>query len=95
MAKTNEWLEINKLSLNLKNSKFMVFQTHSKNAKSFVPRINNTNLEKIEQFQFLGLTLDSNLNWKKHSDNVTNKCSRIIGILNRIKHMLPQIIKII
>ena len=72
----------------------MVFHTHSKNAKALVPRINNTNLEKVEQFQFLGLTLDSNLNWKKHSNNVTNKCSRIIGILNRLKHMLPQRIKI-
>ena len=41
-------LEINKLSLNLKKSKFMVFHTHSKNAKALVPRINNTNLEKVE-----------------------------------------------
>ncbi len=73
----------------------MVFHTRSKNAKAFVPRMNNTNLDKVEQFQFLGLTLDSNLNWKKHSDNVTNTCSRIIGILNRLKHMLPQRIKII
>ena len=37
----------------------MVFHTHSKNAKAVVPSINNTNLEKVEQFQFLGLTLDS------------------------------------
>ena len=72
----------------------MVFHTHSKNAKAVAPSINNTDLEKVEQFQFLGLTLDSNLNWKKYSDNVTNKCSRIILILNRLKHMLPQRIKI-
>ena len=42
----------------------MVFHTRSKNAKAFVPRMNNTNLDKVEQFQFLGLTLDSNINWK-------------------------------
>ena len=53
-------------------------------------RKNNTNIEKVEQFQFLGITLDSNLNWKKHSDNITNNCSRIIGILYIFFHKALQ-----
>ena len=67
LAKINEWLEINKLSLNVTKSKFMVFHTQQKHRdiKPPVPKINNTNIEKVEQFKFLGLTLDSNLNWKK------------------------------
>ena len=50
----------------------MVFHTQHKHRaiKPPVPKINNTNIEKVEQFKFLGLTLDSNLNWKKHSDNI-------------------------
>ena len=96
LAQINEWLEINKLSLNVTKTKFMVFHTQHKHRaiKPHVPKINNTNIEKVEQFKFLGLTLDSNLNWKKHSDNITNKCSQIIGILNRLKQILPQNIKI-
>ena len=96
LAKINEWLEINKLSLNVTKTKFMVFHTQQKHRaiKTPVPKINNTTIEKVGQFKFLGLTLDSNLNWKKHSDNITNKCSQIIGILNRLKHILPQSIKI-
>ena len=94
LAKINEWLEINKLSLNVTKTKFMVFHTQHRAIKPPVPKINNTNIEKVEQFKFLGLTLDSNLNWKKHSDNITNKCSQIIGILNRLKQILPQNIKI-
>ena len=80
LAKINEWLVINKLSLNVTKSKFMVFHTQQKHRaiKPPVPKINNTNIDKVEQFKFLGLTLDSNLNWKKHSDNITNKCSQII-----------------
>ena len=74
----------------------MVFHTQHKHRaiKPPVPKINNTNIEKVEQFKFLGSTLDSNLNWKKHSDNITNKCSQIIGILNRLKQILPLSIKI-
>ena len=96
LAQINEWLEINKLSLNVTKTKFMVFHTQHKHRaiKPPVPKINNTNIEKVEQFKFFGLTLDSNLNWKKHSDNITNKCSQIIGILNRLKQILPQNIKI-
>ena len=96
LAQINEWLEINKLSLNVTKTKFMVFHTQHKHRaiKPPVPKINNTNIEKVEQFKFLGLTLDSNLNWKKHSDNITNKWSQIIGILNRLEQILPQNIKI-
>ena len=95
-AKINEWLEINKLSLNVTKNKFMVFHTQHKHRaiKPPVPKINNTNIEKVEQFKCLGLTLDSNLNWHKHSDNITNKCSQTIGILNRLKQIFPQNIKI-
>ena len=71
LAKINEWLEINKLSLNVTKTKFMVFHRQHKHRaiKPPVPKIKNKNIEKVEQFKFLGLTLDSNLNWKKHSDN--------------------------
>ena len=67
LAKINEWLEINKLSLNVTKTKFMVFHTQQKHRaiKTPVPKINNTTIEKVGQFKFLGLTLDSNLNWKK------------------------------
>ena len=59
-----------------------------------LPQINNINIEKVEYFNFLGLTLDTHLNWKNHANNVANKCSRTIGVLNRLKYTLPLRIKI-
>ena len=44
---------------------------------------------------FLGLILDANLNWKKHLGKISNQCSKKIGILNKLKHTLPQEIQII
>ena len=29
------------------------------------------------------------MTWKKHTDNISNKCLRVIGTLNRIKHIIP------
>ena len=77
LYKINEWLEINKLSLNVTKSKFMVFHMPKKIFKTPVPKINNIIITKVDDLNFLGLTLDTQLNWKKHSENISNKCSRI------------------
>ena len=66
LFKINEWLEINKLSLNTAKTKYMLCTRKEK--------INNTNIENVEEFNFLGLTLDTHLNWKIHSENMSNKC---------------------
>ena len=45
-------------------------------------------IDRVDNFNFLGITIDSQMTWKKHTDNVSNKCSGVIGTLNRIKHIL-------
>ena len=90
LFKINEWLVINKLSLNIAKSKCMVFHMHKKHIEAPAPKINNIIIEKVDEFNFLGLTL----NWKKHSEHISNRCVRIIGILNRLKQELPLRIKI-
>ena len=95
LFKINEWLEITKLSLYTAKTKYMLFHTYQKRIKTCVPKINNTNIEKVEEFNFLGLTLDTHLNWKIHSENISNKCSRISGILNNLKYILPERIKLL
>ena len=43
---------------------------------------------------FLGLMLDSHMTWNKHTTNISNKCSRTIGVY-RIKHFIPLIVRIL
>ena len=57
-------------------------------------KIDNVIIEKVDEFSFLGLTVDTNLNWKRHSEKICNKCTKMIGILNRLKYVLPLGIKI-
>ena len=90
LFKINEWLVINKLSLNIAKSKCMVFHMHRKLIEAPAPKINNITIEKVNELNVLGLTLDTHLNWKKH---ISNRCARIIGILNRLKQELPLRIK--
>ena len=81
-----EWLNINKLSQNKSKSKYMIFHVPNKDIQYLTLKIDNVIIEKVG---FLGLTMDTNLNWKKHSDKFCNKCTKIIGILNRLKYVLP------
>ena len=79
-----ELYKINKLSLNAKKSSFMIFHMPNKHITLPILQICNTNIVKVNEFNFFGLTLDTILYWKRHSNNTSNKMSRTIGVLNKL-----------
>ena len=86
-----EWLNINRLSLNVQKTKFMIFYNYQRDVNHFIPqiRINGQLVERVMEFNFLGLTIDEHLNWKSHIQKVSYKVSRSIGVLNKLKKFLP------
>ena len=48
----------------------MVFHMATKKFKIHVPKINNIIITKVDDFNFLGLTLDTQLNWIKYFENI-------------------------
>ena len=86
-----KWLCVNKLSLNIPKTKFMIFHHRQKNIENIIPSlfINNHPIEKVADFNFLGITVDEHLNWNSHIQKIANKISRNIGCLNRLKNFLP------
>ncbi len=53
----NNWLEINiKLCLNVNKSKYMTFHTHKKNEEILSLKVDNVVIERVVEFNFLGLT---------------------------------------
>ena len=89
LSKISEWLIVNKLSLNASKTKCMVFSMPQK--KVVFPRLKcaDTEIESIDQFNFLGNTHDNHLNWNAHIIKLFGKISRNTGILNKIKLFLP------
>jgi hypothetical protein len=65
------------------------FHTTRKKVDPLQLVINNTNIERVSEFDFLGITLDENLNWKGHLNKISNSISKSMGILNRIKRFMP------
>ena len=54
--------------------------------------ISGSIIEHVTQFKFLGLNIDSNINWKAHLSAVSTKVSRVIGLLHKLKYMFPSYI---
>ncbi len=43
---------------------------------------------------FLGLIFNENLSWKNHCDKISNNISKLVGVLNRMKYIIPKDIRI-
>ncbi len=69
LAFINDWLKSNKLSLNINKCKYMIFHTPHKKVNPIQLHIENTNVDRVYEFNFLGLTINESLNWKSHIDN--------------------------
>ena len=67
----------------------MVFKTTTTTNIKLTLTIDQVVIDRVDNFNFLGLTIDSQMTWKKRTDNISNKCLMVIGTLNRIKHILP------
>ena len=84
------WLKLNKLSLNIKKNKFMLFYKPLKQTTIPVLKIDNVILECVNDFNFLGLFLDKHMSWNKHIRIISSKVSQTTGIMNKLKNVLPS-----
>ena len=89
LNKFNIWLCANKLSLNCKKSKAMIFHFPQKHISYPNIYIDNTLIEYVDTFNFLGIFIDKNLKWKSHCSYIAGKMSKVVGILNKLKHFVP------
>ena len=85
------WLEINKLSLNIKKTKYIIFHHPQKDITKLIPqlKLNEQPIERVNEFNFLGVTIDEHINWNMHMQKISNKISKSLGIMCRLKRYLP------
>ena len=97
LEKVSEWLNANKLTLNLKKSNYVIFCLCQKRI-SFFPQIKILNptlstwviLEMKDFVKYLGMMIDSELSWKHHIDFICHKISRSVGVIAKMRHYIPR-----
>ena len=90
LSKISVWLKLNKLSLNVNKTKAMAFHTVQRKITLPTLNIENTNIEFVDHFNFLGVVIDKNLKWKNHINITAKKISKAVGIMTRLKKFLPS-----
>ena len=86
------WLKANKLTLNVKKSNFILFNTQ-KNIKDN-PKIKicigNSELEQKNSAKYLGIYFDKRLSWDTHIEYINNKINRSIGIIKTVRYFVQE-----
>ena len=86
-----EWLQVNKLTLNVKKTHFMIFRRNRNRIllnKELL--INGEPISMVETTKFLGIQIDSCLTWRNHIQCVSGKASRGLGIIYKARKYLDQ-----
>ena len=90
ISKISSWLVSNMLVLNVAKSKLMLFFKSPKHPPKLRLTINGDIIEQVEEFNFLGITVDQNVTWDAHITKISIKLARVIGILHKLKRTFPQ-----
>ena len=89
LLKLNKWFLLNKLSLNIAKTNFIVFGKFN-NDKNIKVCIDKNELTRVNETKFLGVYIDSNLSWKKHISYFSSKLSKTVGVLQHVRYLLDE-----
>ena len=78
LQKLYEWLCINRLTLNISKTNFIIFHAINKPKVPVTILINKIAIEETKYVKYLGILIDPQLSFKFHIDKLSKKVSRSI-----------------
>ena len=92
--KMTKWYQDNLLKVNCDKYQAMVLGSQ-KDARKVDMDICGEKVEQTQSIKILGVNLDENLNFSYHIGEICKKVSRLIGILRRLKNLIPVSAKLL
>ena len=92
LSRIRLWLNKHKLTLNVSKSKFTLIGG-SRRLKSFgsiTLKIEEEEIEQVTSYKYLGVEINETLTWTYHVESIRKRVAQRLGLLQRIKHLLPQ-----
>ena len=92
LKRASEWLVSNRLSLNVKKSKLLIF--HSKQSKidsnMISIKLDRSKLDPEPNVKYLGVYIDENICWDYHIHKLSKDLGRSNGIISKLRHFVPK-----
>ena len=83
---------MNKLTLNVKKTKYMLIGSRPKLdlvSNNFAVKVDNIPIERVTVYKSLGVSVDEDLTWKAHIEEISKKISAGLSVLKRICPTTP------
>ena len=91
LNKVSEWCSTNLMALNPSKSKCMLIATRQKHQRQLPGldlNINSKSVEQVSEHRLLGVTVDSQLKWQTHIENICKKIAKNVYLLSKIKDIV-------
>ena len=87
LIKTEEYAANNKMKINYKKTKLILFNPGS--VRDFLPNfiIGNKEINLVEETSLLGVVIKSDLSWTANTDNIVKKANKKLWCLRRLKRL--------
>lgn len=85
LTRLGEWCSKWQMEINVEKTKHLMF-TNITSACYSSYKINDSIIEKVTSFKYLGVILTSDLSWTAHIEYTTNKALKKLGLLKRRLH---------
>ena len=80
-----EWAELNHLRLNVSKTREMVIDFRKKRTPSQPLRIGGEEVEVVEDYKYLGVTINNRLDWKSNTEAVYKKGMSRLYFLRKLR----------
>lgn len=85
----NNWLALNKLSLNVDKTVFMTFGNYCDSVPDNIEiKINNKKLNRVETCKYLGVYFDYRMRWESHIEYLINKTKYLVFIFRKMAKIM-------
>ena len=90
LLKISDWFKVNKLSLNVVKTNFMIFS--GSNLTYSLPDLilDEKILTRVHSTKFLGIEVDEKLTWKNHVISLENKLTSANFIISKIRYKINE-----
>ena len=91
LIQLKDWCDANKIQINL-NKSCILHLPPKQNTPPLTFQIpyNNSFIVNSIHCKYLGILIDNKLNFKQHIQLVESKIAKLVGILNKLRHIFPS-----
>lgn len=84
LARVNDWLNLNKMKLNVNKSNYIIFNNNQSDEMEETVKINGMDISKVDEVKTLGMKVNKNFKMDAHVNYIIKKVAKKIGFMSRI-----------